>query len=376
MLTEKSEKRIAVLQLIAPTHFGGAERVVLDLAEAINDLKFKVVIGAFVNFHFRKNQFIERLKEKAISHEVFWLKRTIDFENIFKLIKFISREKINIIHTHGYRSDIIGLIAAKANRLPIVSTLHGWVNIDPRLRFYGHCDRFALRFFDRILPVSDQIKDDLAALRFKPHKISRLHNSVDIHLDHKLKKGGATHFKSSDDFLIGIIGRLSPEKNVAGFLEAARLLLPKFRKVKFLIVGDGPERQNLEKTAASQNLTGRIQFCGFVNDMEPIYQSLDLLVISSKTEGIPLVVLEAMKHAIPVVSTRVGGIPEIIEDGIDGMIVEPNDPRAIAAAIEILLKDTDRYREISRNAQAKIASAFNRSNWIGNIEHIYHELLK
>ena len=116
-------------------------------------------------------------------------------------------------------------------------------------------------------------------------------------------------------------------------------------------------------------------FTGFVEDIDPVYCALDLLVISSKTEGIPLVVLEAMKHGIPVVSTCVGGIPEIVENGVDGILVEPNIPRAIANAVETLLLDDNRYSEISRNAINKIAGKFNRSLWIRKIETVYSALL-
>jgi glycosyltransferase involved in cell wall biosynthesis len=110
--------------------------------------------------------------------------------------------------------------------------------------------------------------------------------------------------------------------------------------------------------------------------MGSIYSSIDLLVISSLTEGIPLVVLEAMHQGIPVVSTRVGGIPEVVEDGIDGILVELGDPHALARAIESLILDDNKYAEISKNALVKIRGKFNQSAWIKKTEQIYHNVLR
>ena len=372
----KSTGTITVLQLIAPTHFGGAEQVVLNLIECLDKSRFRVVVGPFVNVHFKENEFVERLQEANIFHKVLWLRRTVDIENVFKIVRFIQKEGIDIIHSHGYRSDIIGLITANITRLPIVSTIHGWIPIDSRLKFYERCDRFALRFFDRLLPVSDQIRNVLAASGINPGKINCIHNAVSINSGQEQRQVLPAAWKESCDFLIGVIGRLSPEKDVSGFVQAAGLLAGKFNRVKFLVVGDGPERKTLEEMAVSQGLKERINFTGFVNDMDGIYRSLDLLVISSTTEGIPLVVLEAMKHGIPVVSTRVGGIPEVIEDGVDGMLVESRDPQALSEAIEILLLDNNRYHEISRKARNKIVTHFNQSIWIEKIEKIYSNLLR
>ena len=322
----RSSNPVKVLQLIAPTHFGGAERVVLGLTESLNKDQFQVVVGAFVNVHFRQNEFVERLEKAGIRHEVFWLKRTVDIENVFRIVRFIQREGIRLIHSHGYRSDIIGLAAAKMSGLPIVSTVHGWVSIDSRLRFYEKCDRVALRFFNHVMPVSDQIGNALTASGIDPAKITRMHNAIPA--DTKAKEGPANITRSrkeKGDVIIGIIGRLSPEKDVPSFLKAAGLVAEKFNQAKFLVVGEGPERERLQQMAREMGLDGKVRFTGFVEDMNSIYSSIDFLVISSLTEGIPLVVLEAMHQGIPVVSTRVGGIPEVIENGINGILVEPGD---------------------------------------------------
>ena len=372
-----SSSPVTVLQLIAPTHFGGAERVVLGLAESLNRDQFRVVVGAFVNVHFRQNEFVERMEKAAIRHEVFWLKRTIDMENVFRLVGFIKREGIHLIHSHGYRSDIIGLAAAKISGIPAVSTVHGWVPIDSRLRFYEKCDRVALRFFDHVMPVTDQIVGTLAASGIDPARMTRMHNAISVNGETSSTRADfRVRSSESGNITIAVIGRLSPEKDVPTFLRAAGHVAEKLHGVRFLVVGDGPERTKLEQMAKEMELGDKVRFTGFVEDMGSIYRSLDLLVISSLTEGIPLVVLEAMQQGIPVVSTRVGGIPEVIEDGVNGILVEPGDPHALSRAIVSLVLDDNKYVEISRNGRDRIARSFNRSVWTQEMEKIYHDVLR
>ena len=369
-------RRINILHLIAPTQFGGAERVLLNIAETINTSRFNIMVGSFLNIRFKSNKFTEKLVNKKIPNTVFFLKRTMDIDNIPRILRLIRKNKINIMHTHGYRSDIIGLVAAKITKIPIVSTIHGWTAIDFKLKFYEQCDRIALRFFDCLIPVSDHIKKSLIESGVDSRKTIRLHNAVDVEFkDFKPERTSSLNIrKRNGEFLIGTIGRLSPEKNIPNFLKAASLLIKKYDNIKFLIVGDGFERSKLEDLALNLGLRDNIQFTGFVHQMDRIYNLLDLLVISSSTEGIPLVMLEAMKYSIPVVSTKVGGIPEVIENGIDGILVDSQNSTHLHNAIEDLIINKNKYVEVSRNARKKIAKDFNRSDWIREIEKIYINL--
>jgi glycosyltransferase involved in cell wall biosynthesis len=368
---------ITVLHLIAPAHFGGAEGVVLNLADAIDRSRFNVVVGSFVNARFPDNEFLGRVREMGIRSTVFWLRRTVDVGNIPRLVRFIRSEGVAIVHTHGYRSDIVGLIAARLSSRPVIATIHGFVPIDPRLRVYEQCDRFALRFFDRVLPVSDQIGRALFASGVRRERMTTIRNAI-------APGGGAGPkrsvsplplLKRDGDFLIGIVGRLSPEKNIPGFLEAARRLSGRYGHLRFVVVGEGPERECLEGLTMKLGLDGKVRFTGFVEEMEEVYSLLDMLVIASSTEGIPLTVLEAMRHGIPVVSTGVGGIPEVIDDGVDGLIVEAGDMGALCRAVETLVVDGNRYMAISRKAQNKVLRDFDRSSWARRIERCYLSML-
>jgi len=367
-----------VFHLIAPTHFGGAEKVVLNLAESIDRSRFNIVIGAFVNVHFPKNDFVARIREKQVPLKVFWLKRTCDVGNIPRIAKFIRSRDIDILHTHGYRSDIVGLLAARITSRPIIATIHGFVPINARLRLYEQADLIALRFFDRILPVSDRIGESLCRSGIGRDRITTVRNAVDINEPGRLGdlRESRHPLKRSDrDVLIGIVGRLSPEKNIPGFLDVARRLAEKYGRLKFVIVGDGPERSCLEGLTMRMKLDGRVRFTGFVEEMERIYMALDILVISSSMEGIPLTALEAMRHGIPVVSTRVGGIPEIIEHGVNGLIVDAGDMEGLGREVESLVMDSGKYLAISQSARERVRREFNRSLWIEKIQNCYESVI-
>lgn len=364
---------LTVFHLIAPTHFGGAERVVLNLAESIDRARFNIIVGAFVNARFPQNEFVARLGERQIPYTIFWLKRTIDVDNIPRVVKLVRTQGVDIIHTHGYRSDIIGLLAARISSRPIVATVHGFVPINSRLRLYGHADLIALRFFDRILPVSDHIGGELLKSGIAGEKMVTVRNAVDP-IDIGRRHVAVT--KPEGEFLIGIVGRLSPEKNIPGFLDVARCLAGRYDHLKFVVVGDGPERECLEGLTIRLKLDGKVRFTGFVDEMESIYRSLDILVISSTTEGIPLTALEAMRHGIPVVSTRVGGIPEIIQEGVNGLIVDAGDMAALGKAVESLVVNREKYLTISRNARDIVRRDFNRSSWVEKIQDCYISALE
>jgi glycosyltransferase involved in cell wall biosynthesis len=363
-----------VFHLIAPSHFGGAERVVLNLADSIDSTRFNVIIGTFINAHFPQNDFLEMVKTKNIAHETFWLKRTFDVDNIPRLVRFIRSQDVTLIHTHGYRSDILGLLAARISGRPVVATIHGFVPINSRLRLYEQADRFALRFFDRVLPVSDHIGNYLKRCGIRKEKIETIRNAIAAD-NHAGNRSPLTSYKPNGDLLIGVVGRLSPEKNIPGFLDVARRLSGKYERLRFVVVGDGPERNCLEGLTLKMKLDGKVKFTGFLEDMEGVYASLDMLVISSSMEGIPLTALEAMRHGIPVVSTRVGGIPEVITSGVDGLIVEPGDMEALGDAVEMLVIDNRKYVTIAHNARDKIRREFNRSSWIEKIQSCYVSVL-
>ena len=384
------KKKIIILHLIAPTVMGGAERVLLHIADMIDRSRFKLIIGSFINVRRRNNKFIEQLENRKIPHTVFWMKKTLDIDNIFRIIKFIKKNRVDIMHTHGYRSDIIGFLAAKAASIPIVSTIHGFVPASRKLRIYQKCDLFFLKFFNELIPVSNQLRMTLIKSGIDSGKITLLHNAVDVKIRHEkigkpellnpellkpelLKQDALNIVKERGNFMIGVIGRLSVEKDIPNFLNAASILVKKFNHLKFIVVGEGPEKKNLINLASELRLKDKVQFTGFVNNIEMIYPLLDLLVISSRTEGVPLVMLEAMKHCVPVVASDVGGIGEVIENKKDGLLVPPADSEELAKNIEHFVTDSAFYEIVCSRARKKIETTFNSNIWINKIEKIYFD---
>ncbi len=227
------------------------------------------------------------------------------------------------------------------------------------------------------MAVSDQIKEELVRSGIRAERIVTVRNAVEISerdgAERKRKR--LRSCKKADEFIVGIIGRLSPEKEIATFLRAAGHVARRHAHIKFMVVGDGPMKNELENLSKSLGIGERVRFTGFVRDMTSAYDLLDAVVISSSTEGIPLVLLEAMKHGLPVVCTRVGGIPEVVENGVNGILVDPFAVEQMVEAMELLMFDKATATTLGENAQRKILKHHNQILWIKEIEKIYYDLL-
>jgi glycosyltransferase involved in cell wall biosynthesis len=175
--------------------------------------------------------------------------------------------------------------------------------------------------------------------------------------------------------LVGVVARLQPEKGVANFLKAAARVARHFPEAHFVIAGDGPLRQELVALAEDLGLRDRVRFLGFRSDASELMGSLDVLVVPSLTEGSPLVTLEAMAAGVPVVASAVGGIPDQIRDGKEGLLVAPGDTGAMAEAIAALLRDPARARTLAEAGRRRATSEFGHAVMVRRIEDVYREVL-
>lgn len=306
-----------------------------------------------------------------------------DLATLWRLWRLMRAQRPHVVHTHTAKAGIVGRAAAWLAGVPvIVHTFHGHVfhgYFGPaKTRLFILLERLAARLSDRVLTISPALRDELVRYRIAPAaKIAVIPLGLDLapFATTPRRAGMVRRALGLDEAtpLVGIVGRLTPIKNHRLFLEAAaRLETP----AHFAIVGDGECRHSLEAHAAALGLGARAHFLGWRQDLPAIYSDLDALVIASDNEGTPVSIIEAMAAGAPVVSTAVGGVPDLIDDGQTGLLVPPGDAPALAQALDRLLRDPELARRMAAAARPAALARFSIDRLADDLAALYRTLLR
>jgi glycosyltransferase involved in cell wall biosynthesis len=266
-----------------------------------------------------------------------------DLGTIRQLARIIRERKVNLLVTHGYKPNLLGRIASWIQRIPTVAVSRGWTYESRRVRFYEFLDRIFLRLADAVVAVSEGQRQKILACGVRPDKVRVIHNAIDL-----ANYPGPAENSVRDELgiprdaiLVATAGRLSPEKNHLGLVEAARQVLTKMPDVYFVVFGEGLLRPVLERAVADAGIGHRFSLPGFRSDVRSLLHEVDIFVLPSHTEGLPNVVLEAFACRKPVVATRVGGTPEVVNDGVNGFLIPEEDMAGLAEAVLTLAGDAE-----------------------------------
>lgn len=291
------------------------------------------------------------LELAGVRHVVLRESGPLDVTLPFRVARVLSAFRPDVVQSHIYRATALcALLRVCGARWPWVAFFHGETAENAKTRLYHAVDRRLLRLADRVVVMSDVEARRLAASGLAS---CVLHNAV-----LPVAKGAepTSLMITGARPRIGVVGRLSPEKGVDVFLAACALLRRNGVTVSAVIAGDGPERHTLEVLCSSLGLSGHVKFLGNVDPIEPIYMEVDLLVIPSRSEGLPNVLLEALRADLPVVATNVGAVPEVIGGTSAGVIVPPESPEALARAIAEALGE--RGNPLNSVARRTVAARF------------------
>jgi glycosyltransferase involved in cell wall biosynthesis len=308
--------------------------------------------------------------------------RVYDWRQIDRITELIRKNGIDLLHTNGYRSDILGYLASRRVDIPIVSTVHGVPKATHRATLKAnalmHFWMRALKRFDTVIAVSESLREQLAGRGVDPDKIKMLRNAVAFSGQRRTSPDGGIRKEmglNPNARVIGTVGRLSPEKGHEYFIRALPHVLKHHGEVKCLIVGDGPQMETLKALSAQLCPKGIVEFLGYREDVHAIYQALDVFVLPSLTEGTPMALLEAMGASVPVVVTAVGGVPEIIRDDVNGIVVPPANAEKLAEGILKALGSEAKTAKMTEENFNLLRKEFDISNWIKEIESIYGSAL-
>ena len=299
---------------------------------------------------------------------------------VVRLVRLIRERGISLLHTHGHKSDVLGLVAARITGIPVVATAHGYHEALRRIRFYRVLDVIAFRGFARVIAVSEAFRRELIGMGVPASKVVTIHNAIDAEAFRlSASEQGPTVLRrlglSQNDRVVSNVARLIPEKGHFDFLRAAERVARRFPSVRFLVVGEGSLRPDLENLAAEMGLSDRVRFLGHRRDVATLMQISEVVVLSSIREYFGNVLVEAAAMSKPVIATGVGGVPEIVVDGQTGLLVPPGDPLALAQAMERVLGDPDRASGMGRRAMALIEDRFSVASVAQATAEVYRDVL-
>jgi glycosyltransferase involved in cell wall biosynthesis len=373
MLQEwKMTDRVPILHLINGEFYAGGERVQDLLALRLPQFGYDVTFVCF-----KQGVFNEMRQAKNVTLYDMSMKSKIDFRQAFGLVKIIKQGGYRLVHSHTRRAALIGEVASAISRVPMVHHVHspsdkdteeGWRNA-----VNSAAERISLINAKRLIPVSSSLEGYLLKRGYRQSVIETVWNGVPVQ---KLLRRTRT---ASDSFVIGMVALFRPRKGVEILLDAVAKLRSEGHEVSILCVGPFETKSyeiEVKERVTRLNLTDLVQWTGFTDNVTAQFPRMDAFALPSLFgEGMPMVLLEAMSAGLPVISTRVEGIPEVVRDGVDGLLVEPGDSEQLAQALRKFVSgavDTDSMGDNGRNRQNENFSDLAMAR---GVSKIYQEIL-
>ena len=367
---------------------GSAENTLLTVAGLNKNIYDVTLVTGKTENPYREAQ--KRAEREGVKIFAFpQLVREIDFYRdlvaFFKLYSFIKEGKFHIVHTHSSKAGISGRLASWLAKVPvIVHTPHGHV-------FYGYfgktkanififLEKVTAKFTDRIVALTDKETKEHIDFKVAPEeKFVTIHSGVELEkffvVDiERIKNELRREFRIPEENLVaGSLGRLDEVKGYEYFVKAASIVKKAFPKVTFLLVGEGKKRVELEDLVKSEGLSGSFIFTGWRDDVPRMLSGMDIFVLSSLNEGMGRVLVEAMAVGLPIVATDVGGVRELVQDGVNGYLVPSKGPEAMAGKIVELLRDEVKRKSMGE-AGKSICKSYSSEAMVGKIEKLYDKL--
>jgi glycosyltransferase involved in cell wall biosynthesis len=366
------KERIHVLQLIGSTGLYGAERWILALMGGLNPIRIQSTLINLVDRSAEKSEVVDAALQRGLEAlDTYTGGRFNPFVAI-KLTKWINEHNVHIIHSHGFKSDLVGMLAARLTGCKTVATPHGWsLEKDKKLMIYERLDRVFLRSMDRVCPLSPDLANGIHG-RMNNAKLRLILNGVD--LDELTATKPVDKF-CPNDFLVGYVGQLIESKNVETLLYSLKLLLKDEPRVRLMVIGDGPHRRFLEKEVIRLGIENRVNFMGFRDDAISFLKGFDLFVLPSLSEGIPRCLMEAMASGVPVVATDIPGNRNLVIHGETGLLFSPKDPQDLAKKILYLMSRPKEAKIIALKARQEIEKEFSSKRMADEYTLLYEELM-
>ncbi len=342
----------------------------LELAIGMEGVRgHEAVVGVFKNEQAVHLELADECEKNGIETAIFPCRGKIDIRAVLSLRAFLKERDIGCVHCHGYKADIYGRLATSGLDTLRIATCHNWLDAQSKMKVYGFLDRWFLKGYDKVVAVSEEVKEKVLDGGVNPERVCLVRNGIRLDRFGEAERRQASRERlgiGEEAVVIGTVGRLSEEKGHRTLLRAARTILESHPEVVFLLIGDGPLKEVLEREFDSP----AIVFAGVRSDVADLYTSMDIFVLPSLTEGLPMVLLEAMASGLPVVATAVGEVPAVM-NGDCGILVEPDDEGSLRRALAALVEAPEERRALGEAGLRRVKEGFGSGRMIDSYLRIY-----
>ena len=339
--TSANPPRLSILHVLAPGQAGGLESVVVSLAAGLAAMGHGVGVLSVIGQDSPEPSLHSVLSERGVKVTSIALPARAYRRERAAYRAVLTTLRPDVVHTHGYRPDVLASPVAGRLRIPRVSTVHGFTGGDWKNHMYEFLQVRAFRHFERIVAVSGPLERKLVDAGLRPNQVTLLPNAF-AEPSNRLTRAESRALLglAPEDVVVGWVGRLSPEKGLDVLLEALAVV----PGVTLSVLGTGKQHGALVQQAERLGIAGRIRWHGLVPEAARLYPAFDLFVLSSRTEGTPIALFEAMAAGIPVIATAVGGVPDVVTEK-EALLVPSESPDALARAMTSALDQPDAARE-------------------------------
>jgi glycosyltransferase involved in cell wall biosynthesis len=358
---------------------GGPDKTILNSPRYLHPAGYRMLCAYM---HAPDDPGLAQLRQKAQRWQAPLLsvpdRGPLDWGVCGRLLRICQQEQVAIWHGHDYKSNLLGLLLRPFWPMRLVTTIHGWVEHTRRTPLYYAVDRLCLPRYEKVICVSEDLRARCLGLGVKPRRCLLIENAIDT--DEFVRRRTVAEAKqafgwSPERLLIGAVGRLSAEKGFDLLIRATVDLLKQGIDAGLVIVGEGPQQEELRRLIAELGCAQRVQLLGYRQDTRELYEAMDLFALSSVREGLPNVVLEALAVEVPVVATRVAGVPGLIRDG-NGLLVDPGSVAQLTAAMGRALHDPDLRRRLRQAGRRTVEEGYSFAVRMMKLALLYDRLLR
>lgn len=362
---------VRILHVLAPAAFGGLERVVESLATVQATAGHEVHVAGILDEGSDAHPLLGALGSRRVAIHALPIAARAYAHEKRQIRSLCELVEPHVVHTHGYRSDVLHTPIARSLSIPVVSTSHGFTGGGLKNRVFEHLQKRAFRRCDAVVAVSRPMAAMMLAAGIPKRIVHCIPNAWTGSVDFLARSEARRVLGVEDDrFLVGFVGRLGHEKGADIFLSA---FAETSDQVHGVVIGDGRMRSQLLAQAEALGIGERLHWAGAIENAGRLMKALDVLALTSRTEGTPVVLLEAMAAGVPVVATRVGGVPGVISNR-EGILVPADSTSAIADAIEEVRVNREAAQWRTGRAQERLESSFSAGRWLQRYDQVYRSI--